>query len=93
MKPEPTPPSAQLVICLYRLAHSCTFMTTGNLFGVVEFTVHVIFIEVCKAILLKIYHEFVYLLRNIEKWRKEQQNFLENWEFSCVGACDGFSCI
>ena len=76
MKPEPTPPSTQLAICLYRLAHGCTFMTTGDLFGVAESTAHVIFIEVCKAIVLKMYDEFVYLPKNVEEWRKELENFL-----------------
>ena len=76
MKPEPTPPSTQLAICLYRLAHGCILMTTGDLFGVVESTAHVIFIEVCKAIVLKMYDEFVYLPKNVEEWRKELQNLL-----------------
>ena len=78
-------------MCLYRLAHGCTFMT-GDLFGVAESTAHVIFIEVCKAIVSKMYDKFVYLPRNIEfeGWRKELQNSLENWKFPCVGPWDGF---
>lgn len=33
MKPHPTPPATQLALCLYRLAHGCTFLTVGDLFG------------------------------------------------------------
>ena len=40
MKPEPTPPSTQLAICLYRLTHGFTFMTTGDLFGLQNSTCH-----------------------------------------------------
>jgi len=34
MKPQPTSPATQLAICQYRLAHGCTFLTVGHLFGV-----------------------------------------------------------
>ena len=42
-KPEPIPPDTQLGICLYRLAHGCTYSTVGDLFGVAESTASVIF--------------------------------------------------
>ena len=50
MKPHPTPPATQLALCLYRLAHGCTFCTVGDLFGVAESTAHIIFQDVFKAI-------------------------------------------
>ena len=31
IKPHPTPPATQLALCLYRLAHGCTFFTVGDL--------------------------------------------------------------
>ena len=37
MKPNLTPPATQLAICLYRLAHGCTFLTVGDLFGIANF--------------------------------------------------------
>ena len=46
MKPNPTPPATQLAICLYRLAHGCTFLTVGDLFGAAAPTAHCIFQEV-----------------------------------------------
>lgn len=59
MKPHPTPPATQLAICLYRLAHGCTFLTVGDLFGVAESTAHIIFREVCKAIVGRLYDRLV----------------------------------
>lgn len=32
--PQPIEPPQQLAICLYRLAHGCTFTTVANLFAV-----------------------------------------------------------
>ena len=58
MKPNPTTPAAQLAMCLYRLAHGCTFLT--------ESTAHVIFHDVCKAIVRCLYDRVVYLPRNLE---------------------------
>ena len=90
MKPFPTPPDVQLAICLYRLAHGCTFLTVGDLFGVAESTAHGIFQDVCKAIVGHLYDRLVHLLRNAVQWSHEMQKFLEDWEFPCVGAWDGF---
>ena len=90
MVPHPTTPAAQLALCLYRLAHGCTFLTVGDLFGVAESTAHCIFHDVCKAIVECLYDKFVYLPRNLDEWNQELRNFLENWEFPCVGAWDGF---
>lgn len=90
MKPHPTPPATQLALCLYRLAHGCTFLTVGDLFGVAESTAHIIFQDVCKAIVGCLYDRFVYLPRNLQEWSQELENFLGNWEIPCVGAWDGF---
>ena len=90
MKPHPTPPATQLALCLYRLAHGCTFLTVGDLFGVAESTAHIIFQDGCKAIVGCLYDRLVYLPRNLQEWSQELENFLGNWEFPCVGARDGF---
>lgn len=90
MKPHPTPPPTQLALCLYRLAHGCTFLTVGDLFGVAESTAHIIFHDVCKAIVGCLYDRLVYLPRNLQEWSQELEHFLANWEFPCVGAWDGF---
>ena len=90
MVPQPTPPAAQLALCLYRLAHGCTLLTVGDLFGVAESTAHSIFQNVCKAIVQCLYDKFVYLPRDLGEWSQELRKFLENWEFPCVGAWYGF---
>lgn len=89
-KPVPVPPHTRLAICLYRLAHGCTYNTLGDLFGVAESTAAVVFNEVCKVLVSTFYDQFVYLPRNSNEWKQELQSFLENWEFPCVGAWDGF---
>ncbi len=89
-KPYPTPPETQLAICLYRLAHGCTFNTIGDLFGVAAPTAAVIFNKLCKVLVCTLYDRFVYLPRSLDEWIKELEGFLENWEFPCAGAWDGF---
>ena len=89
-KPEPIPPDTQLAICLYRLAYGCTYSTVGDLFGVAESTASVIFNQVCKIPVSTLYDRCVYLPRNRAEWKHELESFLENWEFPCVGAWDGF---
>ena len=37
-----------------------------------------------------LYDRCVYLPRNRAEWKHELESFLENWEFPCVGAWDGF---
>jgi hypothetical protein len=90
MVPDPRPPSAQLALCLYRLAHGCTFLTVGDLFGVAESTAHASSHNVCKAIVERLYDKYVHLPRNLDEWSQELRAFIENWEFPCVGAWDGF---
>ena len=89
-KPQPTPPETQLAICLYRLAHGCTFNTIGDLFGVAASTASVVFNELCRILVCTLYDRFVYLPRNATEWIQELESFLKDWEFPCVGAWDGF---
>ena len=46
--PEPTPTEMQLAICLYHLAHGCTYNTIGDLFSIAESTVVVILMMCAK---------------------------------------------
>lgn len=90
MKPHPTTLDTQLAICLYRLAHGVTYLTVGDLFGVAASTAYCIFMDVCKVLVKILYDRFIYLPKTIDEWTHELQGFLENWEFPCVGAWDGF---
>ena len=90
MKPNPTPPSTQLAVCLYRLAHGCSYLTVGDLFGIAAPTAYCIFMDVCKVLVHIFYDRMVYMPRTAEEWSHELKGFIENWEFPCVGAWDGF---
>ena len=90
MIPNPTPPSTQLSLCLYRLATGCTLLTAGDLFGVAESTAQGIFVDVCKALVECLYDRYVQMPKGIDEWTDELKNFLKNWQFPCVGAWDGF---
>ena len=87
---EPTSPQCQLALTLYRLAHGCSYTTVGDLFGVAPSTACTIFNHVIRCIVQALYDDYVVLPRNEEKWKNELNTFLENWEFPCVGAWDGF---
>ena len=90
MKPNPTSPSTQLAVCLYRLAHGCSYLTVGDLFGIAAPTAYCIFMDVCKVLVNTLYDRMVYLPRTAEEWSNELKGFIENWEFPCVGAWYGF---
>ena len=87
---EPKPPELQLALTLYRLSHGCTYTTVGDLFGVGTSTACTIFISVIKTVVRKLYDSFVVLPKSEEEWKEELTLFLEDWEFPCVGAWDGF---
>ena len=75
---------------LYRLAHGSSYTTVGDLFGVAPLTACTIFNHVARIIVQKLYDQFVILPRTEEEWKAELTSFLEDWEFLCVGAWDGF---
>ena len=87
---KPTNPECQLALTLYRMAHGISFSTVGDLFGVAAPTAYQIFSTVTSAIVARLYDRFVCLPRNEEEWKEELRCFLENWEFPCVAAWDGF---
>ena len=90
MNPEPVIPEKQLAICLYRLAHGSSYSTVGDLFGVAESTAAVIFNDVCRVLVTTLYDRYVNLPKSADEWKHELKNFLQDWEFPCVGAWDGF---
>lgn len=90
IKPHPTQPVTQLALRLYRLAHGCTFLIVGDVFGAAELTAHIIFRDICKAIVGCLYDGLVYLPRNLQEWSQELKNSRANWEFPWAGAWDEF---
>ena len=89
-KPEPTSPDCQLAITLYRLAHGCTFTVLEDLFGESLENCCVIFNKVCRVLVSKMYGQYVKLPETDDEWEMELKGFLENYEFPCIGAWDGF---
>ena len=87
---EPTSPERQLGLTLYRLAHGSSYTTVGDLFGVAPSTACTIFNHVTRVIVKNLYDQFVVLPSTEDEWKEELKNFLEDWEFPCVGAWDGF---
>ena len=87
---KPTSPELQLALTLYRLSHGCTYATVGDQFDVGTSTACTIFISVVKTIVKKMYDNFVVSPKNEKELKAELTLFLEDWEFPCVGAWDGF---
>ena len=46
--------------------------------------------KVCRVLVATLYIRYVKLLQTDEEWEAELKGFLENFEFPCVGAWDGF---
>ena len=50
----------------------------------------VTFNKVCRVLVAMLYNRYVRLPRTDEEWEVELKGFLENYEFPCVDALDGF---
>ena len=90
IKPNPIPPGPQLTFTLYCLAHDCSFSTPEEVFGWPISTKDQTFIHVCRILVQRLQDRYVKLANTVEEWRAEVRGFLENLEFPCVGASDGF---
>ena len=88
LKPNPTSPDRQLALTIYRLATGCTYSTLSDLFGVYVSAAGKFFIKICRLMIP--YDRYVRLPTTNEEWQNEIRGFLENYEFPCVGAWDGF---
>jgi hypothetical protein len=87
---EPVSPERQLGLTLYRLAHGCSYITVGDLFGIAPCTACKIFNEVVRLIVFVLYDEYVTLPSTEQEWEAELTAFLKDYGFPCVGAWDGF---
>ena len=67
-----------------------TYSTVGDLFDVAESTASVIFNQEWKVLVSTLYERCANLPRNRAEWKHELESLLENWEFPCVGAWEGF---
>ena len=88
LKPNLTFTDWQLALTIYRLATGCTYSTLSDLFGVYVSAAGKFFIKICRLMIP--YDRYVRLPTTNEEWQNEIRGFLENYEFPCVGAWDGF---
>ena len=89
-KPHPIEVHRQIALTLYRLAHSVTFNTLADLFGVSISLAERVFNAVIREMVRNMYDEYVFLPRNEEEWKEKVIGFLENYGFPCAAAWDGF---
>ena len=90
LKANPTSPDQQLVLTIYQLATGCTYLTLSDLFGVSVSTTSKFFNKKCQQMIVSTYDRYVRLPTTDKEWQNEIHAFLENCEFPCVGAWDGF---
>ena len=88
MVPNPIEDHRQLGLTIYRLVHGCSFKVIMDIFGVSQSLATETF-NVIKWV-LTLYDEFVCLPRAEADWANKCKGFIENYEFPCVGAWDGF---
>ena len=86
----PTSPDRPLALIIYRLATGCSYATPLDVFGVSVSSATMFFNKICKVIVANLYDTHVKLPTTDSPWEAEIRGFLENYEFPCVGAWDGF---
>ena len=90
LNPAPNPTHVQLALTLYRLGHGYTYPVVADIFDVSEPIACHIFNHVCQILAARLYNENVYMPSSDKEWQTELRGFIENYEFPCVGAWDGF---
>ena len=87
LKPNPTSAYRQIALRIYSLATGCTL---SDLFGVSLSAASKFLDKICRLMVVFLYDHYVRLSTTDEEWQNEIRGFLENYEFSCVGAWHGF---
>ena len=90
MNPEQISVDRQLGLTLHRLGHGVSYSTLSQLFGVSMSLVSETFNKVCRVLTAVSYDQYVTLPKTDERWKSEVKVFIENYEFPCVGAWNGF---
>ena len=87
---HPISSDRQLALTLYRLARGEPYVIIGNLFGVSVPLASSTFNKVCKIMVRELYDVHVRMPSTDQEWEAEIRGFIENYEFPCVAAWDGF---
>ena len=70
--------------------HGCTFTVIGNVFGISKSLATQTFNHVVRELVVNLFDEYVKMSSTEEEWINEIKGFIENYEFPCIGALDGF---
>ena len=90
LNPEPISVGRQLGLVLCRLGHGVPYSTLSQLFDFLISLASKNFIKACRVLVAASYDKYVTLPKAEEEWKSEVKGFIENYEFPCVGAWDGF---
>ena len=88
--PEPTEPNTQLRLTIHKLAHSCTFTVISDVYGICESLGTQTFNHVARKLVVNLFDEYVKMSSTEQKWITDIKAFIENYEFTWIGAWDGF---
>ena len=88
--PESIEPDRQLGLTIYKLAHGCTFMVIGDVFGISKSLATQTFNHVVMELVVNLFDEYVKMPSTKQEWINEIKSFIENYEFPCIGAWNGF---
>ena len=80
----------QLALTIYRMAHGCSFKVLKYIFGVSQSLATQTFNKVIRVLISSLYDEYIKLPSSEEERVQECESFIENYEFPCMGTCDGF---
>ena len=87
--PEPIEPNRQLGLTIYKLACGCTFTVKGNVFGILESLATQTFNHAVREP-VNLLNEYTKMPSTEQEWINETKDFIENYEFLCIGAWDTF---
>ena len=90
LAPEPIEPNRQLGLTIYKLARSCTFTVKGNVFGILESLATETFNHAVRELVVNLLNEYTKMPSTEQEWINETKDFIENYEFPCIGAWDTF---
>ena len=78
------------MLTIYKLAHGCTFAVIGDVFGISDSLATQTFNHVIRELVVNLFDEYVKMPSTEQEWINETKGFIENYEFPCIGAWDGF---
>ena len=88
--PDPIEPEKQLALTIYRLAHGVSFLVVGDLFGISKSLAIKTFNHVVRELVIHLYNGYIKLPTREGGLVTKLKGFIENYEFPCIGAWDGF---